>query len=90
MDGVALNGHLAVVNFLHRNRGEGCTMHAMNWAALKGHLPVVEFLYQHYLDQCELSTALERARSRNDNDVVINYLQAAIEDQEERPLQGTV
>lgn len=44
MDWAAMEGHLPVVEFLHKNRREGCTSDAVNKAAEFGHLPVVEFL----------------------------------------------
>jgi ankyrin repeat protein len=37
MHWAARNGHLEVVQWLHENRKEGCTINAMNWAAECGH-----------------------------------------------------
>ncbi|CAN0588131.1 unnamed protein product, partial [Ectocarpus sp. 12 AP-2014] len=41
----AANGYLPVVQWLHDNRREGCTVSAMNWAAENGHLSVAQFLH---------------------------------------------
>ncbi|CAB1106367.1 unnamed protein product [Ectocarpus sp. CCAP 1310/34] len=46
-DYAAANGYLPVVQWLHDNRREGCTVSAMNWAAENGHLSVVQFLHHN-------------------------------------------
>ena len=47
MDKAAGNGHLHVVEWLHDNREEGCTVHAMNRAAFYGHLLMVKWLHEN-------------------------------------------
>ena len=44
MNFAAKNGHLEVVEWLHLNRKEGCTVYAMDQAAENGHLEVVRWL----------------------------------------------
>lgn len=58
-DSAAANGYLSVVEWLHHNRREGCTVSAMNWAAEKGHLSVVKWLHQH---RCVLKLTLAEAQ----------------------------
>ncbi|KAI9998639.1 hypothetical protein PInf_003221 [Phytophthora infestans] len=45
MDYAAGKEHLEAVRFLHENRTEGCTKHAMSSAAANGHLEMVQWLY---------------------------------------------
>lgn len=45
MDHAAQNGHLNIVQFLHTNRQEGCTNHAMESAAARGHFKTFKWLY---------------------------------------------
>jgi hypothetical protein len=52
MDYAASNGHLEVAKFLHENRTEGCTKHAMDKAAMYGHLEVVKFLHENRTEGC--------------------------------------
>jgi hypothetical protein len=33
-----------IIKWLHKNRTEGCTSDAMDWAADNGHLEIVRFL----------------------------------------------
>ncbi len=47
MNLAAANGHIEVVKWLHENRKEGCTEHAMKWAAQNGHFEVVKFLHKN-------------------------------------------
>ena len=44
MNWAAINGHLELVKFLHKNRKEGCTEYAMDLAAKYGHSEVVKWL----------------------------------------------
>ncbi|GMF15081.1 unnamed protein product [Phytophthora lilii] len=48
----AANGHLNVVEWLHRNRTEKCTTKAMDEAATNGHLNVVEWLHKNRSEGC--------------------------------------
>ncbi|KAF1791924.1 Ankyrin repeat-containing domain [Phytophthora cactorum] len=47
MNGAAKNGHLAVVEWLHTNRTEGCTASAMDEAAQNQFWDVVDWLDQN-------------------------------------------
>eukprot|EP00122_Pirum_gemmata_P002917 Pgem_evm1s2632 len=49
MNDAAKNGYLYLVEFLHNNREEGCTM---DKAARNGHLNVVEFLHNNREEGC--------------------------------------
>ncbi len=46
-DWSAERGHLAVVEWLHENRTEGCTTDAMDGAASAGHLDVVKWIHEN-------------------------------------------
>eukprot|EP01133_Synstelium_polycarpum_P016672 gene16672-19813_t len=61
MDRAAAHGHLAVVQYLHEQRTEGCTPNAMNLAAGSGHLDVVMFLHQHRSEGCTFRAFIEAA-----------------------------
>ncbi|ETI50794.1 hypothetical protein F443_05726 [Phytophthora nicotianae P1569] len=52
MDGAAMNGHLNVVKWLHKNREEGCTTSAMDLAAQNGHFNVVSWLHCNRGEGC--------------------------------------
>ncbi|KAL3657617.1 hypothetical protein V7S43_017421 [Phytophthora oleae] len=52
MDAAALRGHLEVVQWLHENRSEGCSVHAMDSAAAGGHLDVVKWLHEKRTEGC--------------------------------------
>ncbi|GAB9477826.1 hypothetical protein Gpo141_00014984, partial [Globisporangium polare] len=69
MDWAATNGHLAVVQFLHENRGEGCTTKAMDGAARSGHLNVVQFLHENRHEGCT-GEAIDQAAKNKHLDVV--------------------
>lgn len=56
MDVAAIYGHLAVVQFLHANRTEGCTRFAASGALRNGHADVVAFLRAHRRE-CQLPHA---------------------------------
>ncbi|CAN0136854.1 unnamed protein product, partial [Heterosigma akashiwo] len=47
MDRAARNGHLPVVEWLHANRSEGCTIKALHLASYFKHKLVVEWLRSH-------------------------------------------
>ncbi|KAG3221348.1 hypothetical protein PC129_g7906 [Phytophthora cactorum] len=52
MDGAAANGHFHVVEWLHRNRSEGCTKSATDGAIRNdhtylGHLDAVKWLHRN-------------------------------------------
>ncbi|KDO18174.1 hypothetical protein SPRG_16406 [Saprolegnia parasitica CBS 223.65] len=47
MDFAAAEGHLDVVQFLHKNRTEGCSVYALEYAIINGHFNVVRFLIEH-------------------------------------------
>jgi hypothetical protein len=44
MDFAAGNGYLEIVEWLHKNRKEGCTTDAMDFAAKYGKFEIVEYL----------------------------------------------
>ncbi|DBA00045.1 TPA: hypothetical protein N0F65_003711 [Lagenidium giganteum] len=72
MDVAARQGNLAIVEFLHRHRTEGCTTNAMDDAAEGGHLKVVRFLDTHRAEGCTTS-AMDSA-ARNGYVAVVKYL----------------
>jgi len=47
MNHAAEYGHLHVIQWLHTNRTEGCTIDAMNYAIYNGHFKVINFLKLH-------------------------------------------
>jgi ankyrin repeat protein len=63
---------LEIVEWLHKNRKEGCTTWAMDWAARNGHLEVVEFLHKNRNEGCT-HYAMEWA-AMNGNLEVVEYL----------------
>lgn len=50
MDLAAESGHLDIVEWLHRNRTEGCTEHALYNAVACGHLEVAKWLHKNRPD----------------------------------------
>jgi ankyrin repeat protein len=52
MDTAAAYGYIDVVQFLHENRNEGCTIDAIDNAAKNGHLEVVQYLYKNRKEGC--------------------------------------
>jgi len=54
-DETAGGGHLSLVEWLHANRSEGCTIEAMDRAAEGGHLSVVEWLHANRSEGCTKS-----------------------------------
>jgi len=52
MEWAAGRGHLRVVQWLHKNRTEGCTYWAMDWAAGNGYLDVVQWLHENRTEGC--------------------------------------
>ncbi|GMF25281.1 unnamed protein product [Phytophthora lilii] len=52
MDQAAKNGHLDVVQWLHDNRSEGCTVAAMDEAAGCGRMAIVQWLHTHTATGC--------------------------------------
>ncbi|KAI3657255.1 hypothetical protein MP638_006240 [Amoeboaphelidium occidentale] len=44
IDRAAADGHLAVVEWLHQHRTEGCTTNAMDEAAQRGHVDIANYL----------------------------------------------
>ncbi|GMF34007.1 unnamed protein product [Phytophthora lilii] len=63
MDGAAANGHLEIVQYLHTQRTEGCTVAAMDGAARNGHMQVVEFLHTQRTEGCTAAAMDGAARS---------------------------
>ncbi|GAB9477279.1 hypothetical protein Gpo141_00014343 [Globisporangium polare] len=47
-----MHGHFDVVQWLHENRGEGCTDGAMGFAATHGHFDIVLFLHASRSEGC--------------------------------------
>ncbi|KAL2914764.1 hypothetical protein HK105_205695 [Polyrhizophydium stewartii] len=72
LDRAAAEGHLAVVEFLHANRPEGCTQEAMDEAAVGGHLDVVMFLDRHRREGC--TTAAMDGAAANGHLAIVKYL----------------
>ncbi|KAE9087782.1 hypothetical protein PF007_g20240 [Phytophthora fragariae] len=72
MDGAAANGHMDVVQWLHRNRNEGCTMDAMDSAAGNGHLDMVKWLHEHTKMGC--TTKAMDAAARGGHLEVVKWL----------------
>ncbi|KAF0699801.1 Aste57867_9642 [Aphanomyces stellatus] len=52
MDIAARDGHLPIVEFLHRHRTEGCSPQAINLAARFNHLNIVMFLHENRSEGC--------------------------------------
>ncbi|CAH0481123.1 unnamed protein product [Peronospora belbahrii] len=52
MDAAALRGQLNVVKWLHKNRSEGCSVHAMDSAAAGGHVNVIRWLHINRTEGC--------------------------------------
>ncbi|KAF2077727.1 hypothetical protein CYY_000974 [Polysphondylium violaceum] len=63
------NGHLDIIQFLHKNRSEGCTHDAMDQAASGNQLHVVEWLYENRKEGCS-KIALEKSVRCNHISVV--------------------
>ena len=72
MDGAAENGHLDVVEWLHKNRREGCTSEAFLKGAENGHLDILKWLRLHRPEQCK-NAAIHQA-SRNGHLEVVKWL----------------
>ncbi|KAJ0398861.1 hypothetical protein P43SY_010152 [Pythium insidiosum] len=70
----AANGHLAVVEFLHAHRSEGCTAYAMDRAAANGHLDVLSFLQRHRREGCSPWALADAAE--NGHLAVVQFLHA--------------
>jgi hypothetical protein len=68
----AAEGALAILKWLHANRGEGCTTRAMEEAASNGHLDVVQWLHENYTEGCS-SYAMNQA-ARNGHLEVVRYI----------------
>ena len=51
-DDLAKQGNLDGIKWLHKNRTEGCTKYAMDWAASNGHLEVVKWLHKNRIEGC--------------------------------------
>jgi hypothetical protein len=65
----AYKGHLEVVEWLHKNRKEGCPTWAMEFAARYGHLKVVEFLHKNRKEGCT-TRAMNLAAANGHLDIV--------------------
>ncbi|EEY54558.1 uncharacterized protein PITG_08222 [Phytophthora infestans T30-4] len=52
MNGAALCGHLDVVQWLHENRSEGCTVHAMDSAVRNRDWAMVQWLHTNRSEGC--------------------------------------
>ncbi|KAJ3406795.1 hypothetical protein HDV05_005830, partial [Chytridiales sp. JEL 0842] len=69
MDDASANGHLLVLQFLHRHRTEGCTEWALTLAAVNGHVEVVRFLHENR-QEGGLPHAMDHAAERGFLEVV--------------------
>ena len=63
MDRAAEGGHLSVVEWLHANRPEGCSIEAMDRAAGQGHLSIVEWLHANRSEGCSTEAIDSAAES---------------------------
>ncbi|CAN0279225.1 unnamed protein product, partial [Hapterophycus canaliculatus] len=81
------NGHLSVVEWLHHNRREGCTVSAMNWAAEEGHLSVVKWLHRN---RWCTTAAFDRAAMNNHVEVIMWLTRNRSEGGTESALQWAV
>ena len=59
----ASNGYLDVVKWLHENRTEGCTTHAMDLAADNGQLDVIKWLHENCTEGCTTNEWLHQNRT---------------------------
>ncbi|CAI5744007.1 unnamed protein product [Peronospora destructor] len=50
--GAAAGGHIDVVQWLHKNRTEGCTTEAIDTAAAGGHLATFQWLWSNRTEGC--------------------------------------
>ncbi|GMF23884.1 unnamed protein product [Phytophthora fragariaefolia] len=75
MDGAAMNGHLSVVKWLHKNRTEGCTASAMDEAARNGHFNVVLWLHCNRKEGC--TTAAIDGAASNGYLTIVEWLHKA-------------
>ena len=72
-DGVGFrNGHLETVKWLHKNRSEGCTTSAIDYAAENGHLETVKWLHKNRSEGCSYY-ALNQA-SQNGKSEMLKWL----------------
>jgi len=69
MDSAASNGHLEIIQWLHTNRGEGCTTAAIDGAAKNGHFDVVKWLHEMRVEGCTVA-AMDRAAANGHLDIV--------------------
>ncbi|EGG18674.1 hypothetical protein DFA_04170 [Cavenderia fasciculata] len=60
MDMAAAVGHLEIVQYLHQNRTEGCTLSAIEKAAEYNHLNIIKFLYLNKSEE-SIEKALDQA-----------------------------
>lgn len=67
MDYAAAAGHLHIVQWLHYNRPEGCTVRAMTDAAAAGHMDVVQWLHDNRTEGCVMTTMIWAARCGHDD-----------------------
>ncbi|EFA77115.1 hypothetical protein PPL_09868 [Heterostelium album PN500] len=74
MDLAANRGHADIVKFLHYNRTEGCSHHAMDGASFFGSLELVRFLHENRSEGCS-TLALDYAIQYNRVEL-IEYLKA--------------
>ena len=65
-------GHLEVVKWLHENRNDGCSSHAMDHAASNGHIEVVKWLHENRTEGCTI-WAMDLA-SKNGHIEVVKWL----------------
>jgi len=62
LDQAARSGQLAILQWLHANRSEGCSTRAMDWAASSGHVDVVRWLHEHRSEGCTRLAMNDAAR----------------------------
>ncbi|KAE9077310.1 hypothetical protein PF010_g23561 [Phytophthora fragariae] len=78
MDGAAVRGRLDILQWLHTNRTEGCSVEAFTGAVINSHVHVLQWLCSVYLDQFDRARELTTAVRHGQPDVV-EFLRAAVE-----------
>ncbi|OQR93449.1 hypothetical protein THRCLA_08446 [Thraustotheca clavata] len=65
----AFNGDVNMIQYLHANGSQACTIEAMNLAAREGHLDVVMWLFENRTEGC-ITSALRNAKEKNHTKIV--------------------
>lgn len=72
IDYAAEHGYLEVIQYLHLNTDEPCSIYAMNYAASNGHIEIVKFLYNNLNDDYDwdIDEAIEIAAEKGHTKIV--------------------